>query len=581
MEDMRDFLKLRSNILKVILVAAMTVIVIRLFMIQIVKHDYYVAQAEAQHTMQNTLLAKRGEIYILDGDEPVPIVMNSKVWTVILDPQVAVYERDKIEKTFNELIKDNLVAKYDDVFDSEYRYYIVARNVPYKQAQQIKEAELSGVFLQATTKRVYPENKMAAGLLGFVNSDGVGQYGVEGALNAELAGKNGVLKTVKDVNNIPLTIGDDNVKIPAEDGKNIVLTIDRNIQNKAEQVLAAKLKKYKVSHGSVIVMNPNTGEVLAMASLPDYDAANYSKVEDASVFQTDVTMDAYEPASVCKTFAMAAAIDMGKMTPKTTYQNNGYTVVDGWKIWNLYRGRLGTITMQTALDFSLNTGSTQALRLLGDSSTEITEVGKERLYDYYYNKFWLGQATGIELIESPGLIISPDDENGTDARYANMTFGQGLSITPLQIATAYSSIVNGGKYYKPTIVAGEIVNGTFKKNENNNYDHDTIKKDTSDTMRQMLVDARNLSSYVKSYDGKAYVGGKTGTAQVVRNGAYVMDETVATYAGFGAASKDDEAKYVVIVKAWEDGANLDGGAHARPIFDEISKYLIDYYRLSK
>ena len=575
-------MKLRSNILRVILIAAMTVIVVKLFSIQVIHHDEYVAQAEAQHTMQNTIVAKRGEIYMMDGDTPVPVVMNSKVWSIIIDPQITRGDRDEIEKVLREkageyLIRDN----FDDAYKtSTLRYYVVARNVPYKNAQEIRDAELPGVYFQGSTKRVYPEGELASGLLGFVNQDGKGQYGVEQALNEELSGVNGVLKTVKDVNNIPLTIGDDNVKVPAQDGKNIVLSIDRNIQNKAEQILAKKMKEYKISHGTMIVMDPGNGQILSIASLPNYDPGKYNEVEDAEIFQTNATMDAYEVASVCKTFAFAAAIDLGKMTPESTFYNSGHVVVDGWTINNSTKGHIGTNTMQQALAYSLNTGSTQALKWLGDSDNEITQVGKERLFDYYYNKFWLGKYTGIEIAESPGLIVEPDDEDATNARYANMTFGQGMTITALQVATAFSSVVNGGEYFKPTVVAGVIdENGEYKPNELWDADHATIKPETSETMRQMLVNNRKIYSANPKYDKNFFVGGKTGTAQAVRDGKYVMNETIASYVGFGARNKNEQAQYVIMVKFWEKGRALGGDTHAMPAFNEMSEYMIDYLKL--
>ena len=578
---MKEFLKLRSNWLRVFLVACMTLIVARLFSIQVIHYDEYVAKAETQHTMQNTIVAKRGEIYILDGDNnPVPIVMNTKVWSIIIDPQITRENRSELEKVINENAKDYLVSNFDDAFKSTFsRYHVIAKNVPFKQAQAIKEAKLAGVYFQGSTKRVYPEGTMASGLLGFVNADGKGQYGVEQALNAELAGVNGVLKTVKDVNNIPLTIGDENVKVPAQDGKNIVLSIDRNIQNKAEQILAERVKEYKIGHGAMVVMDPMTGRIYAAAAFPNYDPENYGKVEDAEIFQTNVTMDAYEPASVCKTFAFATALDLGKMTPNTTYYNSDRTVVDGWPINNAWRGHIGTLTMQQALNWSLNTGSTQALRLLGDSETEITQAGKDRLFDYYYNKFWLGKYTGIEIQESPGIIVPSTDVDGTDARYANMTFGQGLNITGMQIISAFSSVVNEGEYFKPTVVGGEMVDGEYKQYEYAPADHPTIKSETSRTMREMLHKTRELYPDNVKADKGVYVGGKTGTAQAVRDGAYVMDETIATYVGFGSKDLDSNPQYVVWVKFWEKNRKMTGDNHAMPAFNDMSKYLIEYFRM--
>ena len=577
---MKEFLKLRSNILRVILVACMTLIVAKLFSIQVIHHSEYVAQAESQHTMQNTIVAKRGEIYMLDGKETVPIVMNSKVWSVIIDPQTTRGNRDEVEKLIRENASDYITGDFNEAYKSDYlRYYVVAKNVPYKQAQAIKSAKLGGIYFQGSTKRVYPEGTMASGLLGFVNADGVGQYGVEGALNTELAGVNGVLKTVKDVNNIPLTIGDDNVKVPAQDGKNIVLSIDRNIQNKAEQILVKKTKEYKISHGTIMVMNPMTGQIMAMASVPNYDPANYGKVEDAEIFQTNATMDAYEPASVCKTFAFATAIDMGKLTPETTFKNTDKTVVDGWPINNAWKGHTGIVTMQQALQYSMNTGSTQALRLLGDSETEITQAGKDRLYDYYYNKFWLGKYTGIEIAESQGLIIPSTDADGTNARYANMTFGQGMNITAIQLLTAFSSVINDGEYYTPTVVAGEITNGEYRQYELPAANHRTVSSETSKTMREMLVKARTVYKASKGADKGFYVGGKTGTAQAIRDGKYVMDETIATYVGFGSRDENTMPQYVILAKFWEKGKALTGENHAMPVFNEMSEYMIDYLQL--
>ena len=578
---MKEFLKLRSNWLRVFLVACMTLIVARLFSIQVIYYDEYVAKAETQHTMQNTIVAKRGEIYILDGDNnPVPIVMNTKVWSIIIDPQITREDRGNVEKVINENAKDYIVSSFDDAYKSTFsRYHVIAKNVPFKQAQAIKEAKLSGVYFQGSTKRVYPEGTMASGLLGFVNSDGKGQYGVEQALNAELAGVNGVLKTVKDVNNIPLTIGDENVKVPAQDGKNIVLSIDRNIQNKAEQILAERVKEYKIGHGAMVVMDPMTGRIYAAAAFPNYDPENYGKVEDAEIFQTNVTMDAYEPASVCKTFAFATALDLGKMTPNTTYYNSDRTVVDGWPINNAWKGHIGTLTMQQALNWSLNTGSTQALRLLGDSEKEITQAGKDRLFDYYYNKFWLGKYTGIEIQESPGIIVPSTDVDGTDARYANMTFGQGLNITGMQIISAFSSVVNEGEYFRPTVVGGEMVDGEYKQYEYAPADHPTIKPETSRTMREMLHKTRELYPDNVKADKGVYVGGKTGTAQAVRNGAYVMDETIATYVGFGSKDLDSNPQFVVWVKFWEKNRKMTGDNHAMPAFNDMSKYLIEYFRM--
>ena len=576
----------RTDLIRVLLALCFILIVARMYDLQIISHQKYVDLAMSQQTMQNTIFAKRGEIYMMDGDNTTPVVMNEKVYTISVDPFLlrgeGGQELKEDEAKIDQLVQGYAVNTWDKVFANEAsRYAVIAKNVPYERAKQIKEAKITGVYAQGSTKRVYPEGDLAAQVLGFVNADGKGQYGIEGSLNKELTGVNGILKTVKDVNNIPLTIGKNNVRVPAQDGKNVVLSIDRNIQKKTEDAIRATIEKFHVTNASAVVMNPRNGQILAMAGTPTYNPAEYAKVTDARAFQTDVTMSAFNPASVCKTFALAAAVDSGVMTPETTYNNTDLVTIDGWPIQNAIKGHTGNISMQEVLTYSLNTGSIQALRLLGGSETEITYQGKEKLYDYYYNRFGLGKYTGIELAESKGTVIPPTDIDGTNARYANMTFGQSLDLTMIQVATAFSAVVNGGDYYTPTLVAGEIKNGEFVRDTLKERDHQAIESSTSETMRKMLHIARLVFPNVKYYDEGVYVGGKTGTAQVVKNGKYTFDETIATYIGYGARSETDYPEYVIMTKVWEDNRRLDGGMNAKPIFDEISQFMVNYLKMRR
>lgn len=576
----------RTDLIRVLLALCFILIVARMYDLQIISHQKYVDLAMSQQTMQNTIFAKRGEIYMMDGNNTTPVVMNEKVYTISVDPFLLRSEGGQglkeDEAKIDQLVQGYAVNTWDKVFANEAsRYAVIAKNVPYERAKQTKEAKITGVYAQGSTKRVYPEGDLAAQVLGFVNADGKGQYGIEGSLNKELTGVNGILKTVKDVNNIPLTIGKNNVRVPAQDGKNVVLSIDRNIQKKTEDAIKTTIEKFHVTNASAVVMNPRNGQILAMAGTPTYNPAEYAKVTDARAFQTDVTMSAFNPASVCKTFALAAAVDSGVMTPETTYNNTDLVTIDGWPIQNAIKGHTGNISMQEVLTYSLNTGSIQALRLLGGSETEITYQGKEKLYDYYYNRFGLGKYTGIELAESKGTVIPPTDIDGTNARYANMTFGQSLDLTMIQVATAFSAVVNGGDYYTPTLVAGEIKNGEFVRDTLKERDHQAIESSTSETMRKMLHTARLVFPNVKYYDEGVYVGGKTGTAQVVKNGKYTFDETIATYIGYGARSETDYPEYVIMTKVWEDNRRLDGGMNAKPIFDEISQFMVNYLKMRR
>ncbi len=569
----------RIKILKRICLVAFAIIATRLFFIQIIEHDAWTAKANEQHTMLETIVAKRGEIYMMDGGEPVPVVLNQTVYSIIIDP--AVTDREKLTAALNTYAKDNITADLDEVFSVEgLRYYIVARNVPHTTAEKIAEEGIAGVWFQKTVERVYPEGEMASGMLGFVNADGLGQYGVEGSLNGILKGKDGLLKSISDVNNVALSIGDDNIRTPAEDGKSVVLSIDRGLERGVEEITAAALaNSAKATNAAVLIMNPETGEVLTMANLPNYDPGNYGQVKDASAYTNYTTEIPYEPASVCKTFAFSAAINENKMTADTTFFNNHYDIVDDNQIWNADRssGRYGENTMKSAFYWSLNTGSMQALRLLGDDPENINTKGRETLYDYYYNKFGLGRATGIELIEAEGYLIEPHAEiYGLDATYANMTFGQNLGITMIQTAAAFSAVVNGGKYNTPTVVKGTYENGEIKKLDSTDARHEQIlKSETSSAMRDMLQNNRYTNYKLPAgYE----VGGKTGTAQTIKDGVYVLDETVGSYVGY-LATAGEMPSLVVMVKMWNpDGAYITGN-DAMDLFDSLAPFIINQQKL--
>ena len=572
----------RIKTLRIVIFAALAIIVVRLFFIQIIEHDAWVAKADEQHTLLETIVAERGKIYMMDGNDPVAVVLNQTVYSIIVDPMMT--DLDAIHEALLKNAKDCIVADFEKLKESDnLRYYVVARNVSRSAANKIAEEGISSVWFQENNQRVYPEGEMASGVLGFVNADGIGQYGVEGSLNGRLKGEDGLLKTISDVNNVALSIGNDNIRKSAVDGEDVVLTIDRGVQRGVEEIMAKMVASTPATNGAALVMDPITGKVLAMANVPTYNPADYGNVEDASAYINYTTEVPYEPASTCKTFAFSAAINEGKMTSETTYFNKGYEEIDGWKINNAEQRSMlyGTISMKTALYWSLNTGSIYAMKLLGDNPETITQAAREKLYDYYYNVFRLGRATGIELIEAEGYIPDPNEGWGRDSVYANMTFGQNLSITMIQTATAFSAVVNGGYYRTPTVVAGTMKNGELvpEKNENR-VEEQILSEETSDMMKDML---RNNRGYkvTGGIDKPGYfIGGKSGTAQVVKDGSYddTMSETVATYLGFGG-TEGELPKYVIMVKMWSEGQYMDGTAHGSAAFDEISNFLIDHLKI--
>ena len=572
----------RLKLLQGVVIVALAIIAVRLFVIQIIEHDHWVAKADEEHTILETITARRGEIYMMDKNEPVAAVLNQTKYQIIIDP--AVTDKETAKQVLEDYAKDYAAVDLEEVYNTEgLRYSIIAKDVPRDVIEKINEQEIDNVWFKKSNQRVYPEGNLGSTILGFVNADGLGQYGVEGSLNDLLSGKDGTIKSTADVNKVALSIGDDNVKIPAEDGKNLVLSVDRGLERGVEEIAEKHINNTAATHASVLVMDPNDGQVLAMANLPNYDPSNYGNVTDASAYLNQITEVPYEPASVCKSFAFSAAINEGVMTPDTTYFNQGSETIDGWEIKNAeQRSSLyGTINMRTALYWSLNTGSIYALKLLGGNPNQITQQGREKLYDYYHNKFRLGQPTGIELIEAEGFIPDPNEGWGRDSVYANMTFGQNLGITMIQTASAYSAVVNGGTYHTPSIIKGELIDDkiTPLKSNEPKVEDKILSDETSALMREMFVNNRDYK--VKAgIDRPGYsIGGKSGTAQVIKDGAYddTMSETVGTYIGF-IAPNGEMPKYVIMVKMLGEGQYLDGQI-ASGLFDDVSNYVIDYLKI--
>lgn len=565
----------RSKILAGAVIVAMAVFVFRLFYLQIVQHDYYVSQANKEQIKRLTIPAKRGQIYGLDGTTPIPLVMNRTVYTVFADPRM-VSDNQAVINAIREIAGGNARSDIESLLSKkDSRYQVLATRVTRTQADMIKEKQLKGIGFQEGSMRVYPEGSLAAQTLGFVNFDNEGKYGVEGKLDDRLKGIDGLLQSVTDVSDVPLTIGNNNINSPAVDGEDIVLSIDRNIQSKTEQALADGVKRSGATTGSVIVMNPHNGRIMAMANYPSYDPALFYDVKDAAAFNNSVVSAPYEPGSDMKTLTMATGIDKGVVSPDSTYNNTDYIQVDDRTISNASKGQTGTITFQHALNWSLNTGFVTVAMRLGDG-TSINKQSRDTLYDYFYNRFKLGQATGVEVAnEASGTIISPDSPDGNAVRYSNMSFGQGLDVTMVQVASAFCSIVNGGYYYKPTVIAGSLKDGKFVENEITQPTY-PVSKSTADQMRVMTRTAR-ASMYSWQDKPGYYIGGKTGTSQVIKNGVYSDDETVGTYLGFGGS--EELTGYVIMVEVAGDDMGMKGNEHAMPIFTDISNWMLDYLKI--
>lgn len=573
----------RSNLLLGLVAAIMALFVVRLFYLQIIQHDYYVDKARQTQVSRLTIVPERGRIYTSDGVGVTPLVLNETVYTAFADPK-EIEDPSKVIEVFRDIAGGNLVDGYEDRLDSKkLRYVSVAKYLNRKQAELIKKENLAGVGLQKGSRRVYPEESLAAQLLGYVNDEGRGQYGIEEVLDRRLTGTPGELVTVTDVRQIPLTIGRDDVNTPAVNGDDLVLTIDRNIQQKTEQLLKEGLDKTRATKGSVVVMDPYTGAVLAMANYPTYNPGKYTEVtsKDYGVFQNSVVSAPYEPGSIVKTLIVGAGIDSGAITKDSVFDNTGSVQVDDAVIKNVIEDPIyPNTTMTDVLHYSLNTGTVWILQQMGGGT--VNRAAREKMHEYFYERMRLGRLTGIEQAgESEGTVFGPRDSDGLNVRYANMTFGQGMDVTMIQVASGFSAAINGGTYYQPHLVKGTRdrsgkVNEVAPKVVASNV----VSSKTSAELTELVHQGR-VQGVFKGVDPAGYrIGGKTGTSQIIdpKTGKYSFDNSVGSYLGFGGS---DEPRYVIMVRV--DDAKLtygyEGTLAAGPIFNELSKWMLNYLEI--
>ncbi len=573
----------RSKSLQFLVLAIGLVLIGRLFYLQVVKHGHYNNLAIAEHQKKFTVPATRGSLYFRDGEQVVPAVINSSVYTLYADPgeiknpqESAKYISQKLSLPESELL--------DKLKKENTSYVVLTKRLSRAQVDDLlsEKEKLRGINVTSVPQRVYPEGILGSQLLGFVNDEGVGQYGLEGAINEKLEGTAGTLKAITDVRGVPLSLDDStNIDQEPQDGKSYVLTIDRNVQAKAEEALAEGLKKTGATRGSVIVVDPNTGAVRAMANQPTFDPARYFEVGDDAYerFRNRVVSDPYEAGSVIKVLTMAAGINDGVVTKDSRFNNTGSVQVDDANIRNVEQTVNGSRSMTDVFKYSLNTGVVHVLSQLGGGS--INAQARDKLYNYFTEHYGFGQLTGIEQSgEVTGSIYGPRTEQGNNVRYANMSFGQGMNVSMVQVASAFSALVNGGNYYQPHILEGErAVDGSLQS-QPPQPTRNVVSEATSAQIKEMTHSALQETPAVARFVKPGYrIGGKTGTSQTIdpKTGKYTDQNAIGTYLGYGG---DSTPRYVIMVRVDDSKlSGYSGSEAAAPIFGEISNWLLEYYNV--
>ena len=406
-------------------------------------------------------------------------------------------------------------------------------------------------------------------MTGFVGSDDngekVGRYGIEGHWEDELAGQQGFLQSERNPIGRLITAGGNDFS-PAVDGADILLTIDRNIQFAACTKLREAVKKYNAVGGAVVVIEPSTGRLLAICGNPDFDPNVFSQVSDMSSFNNPATYYAYEPGSVFKPFTVAAAIDAGKVTPKTVYEDKGKVEIGEHTINNSDGKAYGIQTMTQVLEKSLNTGAIFAVR----------ELGADRFREYM-EAFGFGQPAGVALEAESNGDISSLSKRG-DIWSATASYGQGITATPIQIAAAFAVLANGGKLMKPYVVEEvKYHDGTGQRTEPQSI-RQVISKRAADLVSGMLVqvieEGHGSLAAVPGY----WVAGKTGTAQVSMKNqqGYAEDEVISTFIGFAPV---DNPAFVMLIKIDRPEGAAYASSTAAPLFGEMASFLLQYLQI--
>ena len=545
----------RANLILLLLFGVGAIIAGRLVFLQVLNEGFYKAFAQGQQNMTTFSKGERGSIFVQDkNDNRYTLAANLTIPFVFVSPAEIQENSAEIVQQLTETLAieaDDIVPKLDK---KQSLFEIIKKDITKDEVEQIQKLGISGVHIGQERIRAYPQGAFAAHVAGFTNQDGLGQYGVEEYYNDVLEGKEGLKAGAKNPASYLLNV----FAASSKDGEDIVLTLDYNIQSVAESLLSEAEANLSIEGGSVIVLEPSTGRILALANAPTFDPNAYSDTADFEVFQNAAIQKLYEPGSVFKALTMASAIEEKAVTPQTGYEDKGFMQIGGRKITNYDQRIWGYRTMTEVLEYSINTGVVFAERRLGHDT-----------FLDYMRKLELFSPTNIDL---EGEIASKNTEfqKGYEINFATAAFGQGIEMTPLQLVKAFAALANGGTMVQPYLV----------EERRDPKEIRVFSPNTATQITHMLTSVVE-NGYAKSAQIPGYrVAGKTGTAQVswsalgVAKSGY-SDKTIQSFAGYAPAF---DPKFVILVKL-DNPAARTAEYSAVPIFRELAKYILDYYQI--
>lgn len=567
----------RLNFLGTLFIVLGVLFLARLFDRQVIQTNNFTSEAEKQYYTKIDQPAKRGEIYIKDKDSQnlidesksglFSVATELELFDLMVIPRNVANKKETAAKLAADLGQDE-----KSIFDAINvdKLYIPAlkKRISKEDADKISAQNLKGVYLEGQYSRFYPENDFLSQVLGFADYEGKGRYGIEEYYDGVLKGEGGELTGLKDNMGRIIKVQE---SAPGKDGASLVLTIDRSIQYIAEKKLKEGVEKYGAEGGSIIIADPKTGAVLAMASTPSYDPNKFNEVsKDAqSIFLNPATCLNWEPGSIFKPIVVSSAVDLNRLQSDSKPDDipGGFKssiTVDGYDIHNALEKNYGYETVTQILENSDNVGMVWVAN----------KVGNDDLASYI-NKFGFGSKTGIDLSgEASGQVSS--SKKWRDVNRATISFGQGISTTPMQIMDAYMTIANKGEMIKPRIVDKIIDSDSREEMVQPSESQKVISEDTAKKVTDMLVSVvENGHGKNAKVDGFR-VAGKTGTAQIPKQGGGYEDgsQTIGSFAGYAPA---DDPKFVMLVKLNKPKNVAWAESSAAPIFGDIASWLLNSY----
>ncbi len=553
-------IRFRIQVVGIFFLVGLASILARAAQLQILKKDQLDAIARNGYIGTTKLPSKRGTIYDCKGRE---LAMSVETESVYAHPK-QVMEKQKTAALLSRILKQPK-KELLNCLTSNRSFVWIKRKVSPTLAQSVKSAKIDGVYVTTEIKRYYPCKESGAHLLGFVGTDNEGLEGLERQYDSYLRGPQGRLIRMRDAMGRPFSVSD-----PIYTGTkshDLVLTIDKDIQFKAQEALADAVKRFKAKGGSCVIADPETGEILAMAVMPEFNPNDISSYHPSQWRNRAVT-DCYEPGSVTKAFLLAACLEEGVLTPDTRidceqgeYRIGGRTIHDTKKH--------GVISVSDVIVYSSNVGGVKMGQRLGYAT-----------FFNYLEKFGFNQKMGGDFLGQREGFIRPIRQT-REIDQANLFFGQGMSSTTLQVTMAMAAIANGGKLMRPYVVKS-ILNesGQVVKETSPQVIHKVISQRTARKVASILegVVSDEGTGYKASIDGFR-VAGKTGTSQKVdpRTKRYSHSKYVAVFAGFVPV---DHPKLVIVAAVDEPKGIHYGGLVAGPVFSEVGQWSMNYFRVN-